>query len=287
MPLTEILRMKEARQALRPLIRNPGTGPLPSLRVEPRRNAPTRIGTAFHIALDYGLRSNCGCDYGGRSLEDDLGWILLAKRGFDEEAAIVRRVLEEQRPVAAGIKGRALSDVEAAACLDLERLHLICRTGSRFLPQLGLRPTASEIAELRELFAVVPWSEFRGTFRLVSGASFPVGSDWLCGADCDLIRDHELIEVKTLKNYRLERSTLHQVVGYALLANRFGTNRDDVIVNLVQYIAVYFSRHGAFRRFTLNECVDEDDHDVVLDWILRQGEKKRVSRGLAARPEGA
>jgi len=125
----------------------------------------------------------------------------------------------------------------------------------------------NQVTELQALYEIVPWQEFQPKERLVLNPVFGEGSRLLGGADADLVLDEQLIEIKTVPKQTLTLETVRQLVGYALLANKYGVNgdgRDDTILRL----GVYYSRTGMLHRFALGNCIDaENDHDV-LNFLL-------------------
>jgi len=125
-----------------------------------------------------------------------------------------------------------------------------------YLSGLPARATAKEV------LAVVPDERVRDIARLswacyealhdhfdraiVLNPSF-AGSEYVGGADADLILDHRLVEIKTTVDARLDQNWLLQLLGYVLL------DWDDQYA--IDGLGVLFARQGALARWPLDRVL--------------------------------
>jgi hypothetical protein len=85
----------------------------------------------------------------------------------------------------------------------------------------------------------------------------------LGGADADLVVDHCLIDIKTVRATRLDRPTAYQVLGYAL------ADSDDVYG--ISEVAIYLARQPALLRWSLDDLIDEASNGATDLAALRKG----------------
>jgi len=117
-------------------------------------------------------------------------------------------------------------------------------------------------ATAKEVLAVVPDDRVRDIARLswacyealhdyfdrpiVLNPNF-AGSQYVGGADADLILDHRLVEIKTTVDARLDQNWLLQLLGYVLL------DWDDQYA--IDGLGVLFARQGALARWPLDRVL--------------------------------
>ena len=93
------------------------------------------------------------------------------------------------------------------------------------------------------------------------------------GADADLIIDNTLIDIKTTKNLKLDRSHLNQVLGYYVLSLIGGINNNPND-RPIENIGLYFARHGELWTLPLHKFGDQRKFEEFKDWFVSY-----VSRG--------
>jgi len=117
-------------------------------------------------------------------------------------------------------------------------------------------------ATAKEVLAVVPDERVRDIARLSWGChealhdyfTRPIvlnpnfaGSQYVEGADADLILDHRLVEIKTTVDARLDQNWVLQLLGYVLL------DWDDEYA--IDGLGVLFARQGALARWPLDRVL--------------------------------
>jgi hypothetical protein len=271
MSLTSLLSTPHLRESLRPYIRNPRLHPRPVVVVPRGEPSPQRIGTAFDYAMRFGLllrypavmKSIVASNGVRAAIFHGPRYGRIAERTFDRAMACLQKAdLWDGLPPDA-----------ARAFLDLVTLDVVYRAG--YLDDLGRKATRAEVEELQALYAVVPWQEFAPRRRVILNPTFGDGSVELGGADADLLVDDVLVDIKVWTEQRLDLDTVRQLVGYAMLARRFGaTGRRGRVP--VDRLGVYYARAGHFHRFGLWDCVEPRHERKVLAALRRAARHERT-----------
>lgn len=262
MSLSSILTSREGRAFFAQHVTRPRAFERPALMVPPMGANPARVGNAFDYAVRFGLQ----CRGLGqiRELVAD-GAVALLKFFKPDLWPNASALLEEAKlAVAAMSPDRGLSERAARACYALGGLDVVFR--AKAVDQVGRATTDQEIAELRALYDIVHWGALVGGRRLILNPSFGEGTRLLRGADADLIRDDEVIDIKTSKYMNLDAKMIRQVVSYAILNNRFGISGIETQAPVLS-CAVYFARAGELRRFTLDEVCSPSSQAAILAWF--------------------
>lgn len=204
------------------------------------------------VSFDYALRFGLAARYPAQVdhlVADSAVGILEQIPPLRKHASLARRQLAEATETLRALPKRTILNRKAAeACYRLASLDVVYRVGKT--DQLYHLPSSEEIQELQELYRIIPWDEFRPQRRLVLNPTFSIGSHLVGGTDADIVLDDAVLEVKTVKDQALSVGLVRQIVGYALLANRYGmtgiTDKPSV-----SRLGVYFSRAGVLHRFYL------------------------------------
>lgn len=235
-----------------------------SIRAPLVAETPSRVGIAFDYALRFGLHARGWAD------EPDTvaatGVALLARYpelGFDVNVA--RAIFEEAMSDLIGQSADGFGVEALRACYLLGGLDIVKR--ARRADQVGRQPTSREIDDLEALLAIVPWEQFRPKSELLLNPTFGEGSRVVGGADADLVLDGTVIELKVLSQLTVPAEAVRQLVGYALLARRYGV--DGALPGTpVDRIGVYLARSGVLFTSALNTAIDLTTESEVLDAIL-------------------
>jgi hypothetical protein len=115
------------------------------------------------------------------------------------------------------------------------------------------------------MLALLRPEDFRANTRCVLNPTFGSASALVGGADADLIIDDTLIDIKSGKHLELSREIFNQIVGYYVLSCIGGI--DNCPSGEINYVAVYFSRHGVLHRLKLSEFVVEARMPNFPEWF--------------------
>jgi hypothetical protein len=119
---------------------------------------------------------------------------------------------------------------------------------------------------LKGLISTVPFSNFTATNKCYFNPTFGEGSMMVGGADADIIIDDTLYDFKVVKDLKLEREHLNQIIGYYVLSQIGGVNKnknDKPIKN----IGIYFARHGRILKFCIADFNTSDKILEFIDWF--------------------
>lgn len=103
-----------------------------------------------------------------------------------------------------------------------------------------------DVEDLVNLLEIVPYASLSDSSTVFLNPTFGWGSELVGGADADLIVGDTLIDIKTTKNLRLERSLLRQVIGYYILSEIARIENPEF--PRVNSIGAYFPRYAQLWR---------------------------------------
>lgn len=265
MSLTRVVELPVVREFMSRFLANQKMNAGSSLRVPPSAPSPPRIGTAFDYVLRFGLAA--------RGLGIQRG-STVAQEGAERLPGNARRVglravERAERTLLTSAASELLDRGGAEAALVLTAYEICFRAGRA--DDIGRVPTEEDITELQALHAIVPWAEFKPTTRTLLNPTFGMGSHLVGGGDADLILDDLLIDIKTTNDAKLTPKYLRQLVGYTLLANRYGIDDDPNAGSKIRRVGIYFSRVGRLLQMDLDSIIREEDQAKVLAEIVRAG----------------
>lgn len=272
MSLTSFIRKPEVRAGFRAAVSKPAFRCAAPLLAPPRTKHYGLVGGAFDYLLRFYLeRLNTNAK--------TYTWVAhLALTLIPENSRkfrLAQQCLEhaEQRH-AEYLKSGVVTDDLLVSTLHLATLDVILRAGSGVIREEHLiRVDELDVQDLRELIAIVPESSFKAQHACILNPAFGWGSHLVGGADADLILDDLLIEIKTTKYLKLDRSYVDQMIGYQVLLKLGGIcgylsrdfQADDY--ELTQ-IGVYFARHGYLHKIPVGDVIDPCAFPKFAKWFV-------------------
>lgn len=236
---------------------------------DPQTSNYALIGTAF----DYVLRFEIERHYDD---VDSKPWVarsglnqahLLTANSEDEDALYLDNVLENAESHHQDyLESGTMTDDLLAATLDLARLDWVYRSGR--ISDDFRQATNGDIADLRQLYEIIPEQEFSGLDSVLLNPTFGSASHLVSGADADLILDNTLLDIKTVKDPKLKPKYWRQLVGYAILAD-LAHDELEVMPELFQ-LGIYFSRHATVWRTSATRIYDHDKYDQFKMWFQKE-----------------
>ncbi|MDE3067802.1 MAG: hypothetical protein KGJ60_09655, partial [Verrucomicrobiota bacterium] len=103
--------------------------------------------------------------------------------------------------------------------------------------------------------------------------TFGRASELVGGADCDMVIDDALIEVKTTKNFVVERKYFDQLIGYYILF-RIGGIDGLPRTHSIKKLGIYFSRHGHLWLFKVSDVIDEKKLPKFINWFKKEARQE-------------
>lgn len=128
-----------------------------------------------------------------------------------------------------------------------------------------------KILELEELFYNVPWEIFKTTEYCFLNPSFGKGSELVGRADADIIIGDTLIDIKTNREFKVERQDLNQIIGYYLLSI---LGKLDI---QIKNIGIYYARYGYLWKIPLTDFYELDRLSSLAEEFKQLIENKNLN----------
>jgi hypothetical protein len=128
-----------------------------------------------------------------------------------------------------------------------------------------------DIVDLHNLLSVVDPKVFKARKVCLLNPTFGDASRLVKGADCDLIIDDMLIELKTTKKPEFQTPYFYEIMGYVTLSQLRGLDSLQQKPEL-HTGAVYFARHGYLFSFDLAQASGGHISETFLQWFKDRAE---------------
>ena len=187
----------------------------PPLRAPPIAKNPSLIGTAFDYLLRFFIQRLNPCSWADMWVAEEAA---LAEIGIGDEIISLEEFVEKAKNqhgeyLQSGIvTDELLSSVLSLAQLDLFRRNPDLAFEPAYIDTLG-KFDPLDISDLKQLLSLVNPDTFRARTTCLLNPRFGAASDLVAGADCDLVIDNTLIDIKTVKQFSLARGYLNQLLG--------------------------------------------------------------------------
>ena len=267
MSLTSFLESSPSvRSFLTERFPKPGDSERAPLRVPPRAEFASWVGTAFDYVLRWRLEATCPLVVGGDSWIAERGAAMLPARSRARRLA-AESVERARRRQALHMRTGRLTNGLCESAVEMAMIDPIYRVG-RGADYLG-RPVPPVVrAEVRELIEIVPPSLLKPWRRCVLNPTFKLASIF-DGADADLVVDDMLVEVKTTKHSKVDRDYINQLLAYYLVFLGGG------IVGLqsrarIRRLGLYMARQGRLYTWRLSEFGTEAAFRNAARWLIAQ-----------------
>ena len=126
--------------------------------------------------------------------------------------------------------------------------------------------------DLVAMLKVVPWGELVDDSLMYLNPDFGGSSMLVKGADADLISGETLIDIKSVKNARLEAKYLDQLFGYFILA-RHERSTDRKFPEIGK-MGLYFSRYGRVWKADTELWTSFPEFKETEQWFLEEARKR-------------
>jgi hypothetical protein len=171
------------------------------------------------------------------------------------------------------LKGK-INDELLSAILCLAQLEPLSRrlVDESYLKTIG-KIDREDIRDLQKLASLVESKIFSARKVCVLNQTFGQASELVGGADCDLVIDDALIEIKTTKDFVVRREYFDQLIGYYILF-RIGGIEGLSKNHSIKRLGIYFSRHGHLWLFNVNDVIKEKQLSEFINWFKKRAKQE-------------
>lgn len=268
MSLSSLLKNPEAREKFRNEFPRPPGPQRKEPVARPQSNHYGLVGTAFDYLLRFQLkRLNPKAITFNWVAESAVEKLAYSKRLHTKAQQIITDANEKYTRF---LKSGRIDKSFLKSIILLAQLDPIGRSGSAEY-EIGAIDDA-DLKDLKTLISLVDPKLFKPNKLMVLNPTFNRASSMVGGADADVLIDHTLVEIKTLKELRLRRDDFNQLIGYYILATIGGISGVSRR-HRIDTLGVYFSRHTEFYKFRIKDVVNPKRFRSVVRWLRdRAGE---------------
>jgi hypothetical protein len=261
MSLTSFLKnATDVRQRFKDEFDMPQLGVAKELAAPPLTKNYSLVGTAF--------------DYLLRAYVERLNPKSKTREWVAESDEFPKIVNEAKKSHSQFLQTGKIDDNLLRAMLRLAQLEPISRriVDDSYFKTVG-KIDAKDIQDLRKLISLVQPKTFQAKKVSVLNPTFGRASELVGGADCDLVIDDSLIEIKTTKHFEVKREYFDQLVGYYILS-RIGGIEGLPKDYPIERLGVYFSRHGYLWLFKASDVVEEKHLSKFINWFKKRAKEE-------------
>jgi hypothetical protein len=249
----------------------------PLLSPHSSSTSPQLIGAAFDYAVRFELERENGLpvenDWTAESAVDILRQYAARDLAFAPALArAAARVKNARVFLRKHLRRRKRDDAWMVRlcryALKLARLDVLVRRGY-IGPDLLARDDDAACMEVRGLLSHVPLERWAGRAPLLLNPGLdPEGL--LGGADCDLVAGDELVDFKVTKDAIVERSMVHQLVIYMMLADAQRARGQSFPE--VHHLVIYFARHAHVWEMPAADIRANGAYESTRAWLFESAE---------------
>ena len=273
MSLTSFLKNSaDVRQRFKAEFAVPPLGATKELAAPPLTQNYSLVGTAFDYLLRFYVeRLNPESESGEWVAEkgalcDELE---IDGHSFDIAGTIEKAKAAHKQYLQSG----KIDDKLLRAVLDLAQLDAVARRGDESYYEMLGKAGRKDVQDLQRLISLAKPETFKAKKVCALNPTFGRASELVGGADCDMVIDDMLIEVKTTKNFEVKREYFDQIIGYYILF-RIGGVDGLPKAHSIKKLGIYFSRHGCLWSFKVSDVIDEEKLPKFVTWFKKQAKQE-------------
>ena len=166
------------------------------------------------------------------------------------------------------LKTGKMGDKLIISALDIAKLDILHRAGY-LSPKERLKSDKNDMEDLRHLISIIDPKTIKADHICVLNPTFGPEANKLMRADGDLIIDDNFIDIKTVKNLKVDRRIFNQLIGYYTLY-RIGGIRGMSSSNQINKLGVYFSRYGYLHTYQVEDIINESTYLDFIEWFKKR-----------------
>ena len=273
MSLTSFVKLPDVRERFKAEFVKPSLS-------KPRKSLAPPIGANCSLvggAFDYLLRFHVQ-HLNPKSISGE--WVAETAVMSDMARSLVWMITDAKKAHANYILGGKIDEKLLKTAICLAQLDVIYRKPIYFtdgdedpyFKTIG-EISRKDIKDLRNLGSVIPSKLFAKKKVCVLNPRFGHASRLVDGADADIVIDDALIEIKTVGDFRLERSYFDQLIGYYILS-RIGGIEGLPKTHLIKKLGIYFSRYAHLWLFKVSDVINEKEVGRFISWFKKRAKKE-------------
>ncbi len=272
--LTSFINIPEVSDKFTDTFHYPKLEGTPELLCPPQTNHYSMIGTAFDYLLRFAVE-----------VENEQA---ITKKWVAETAVemtkntgyfkVCNAALKEATNAYNNYKKtKKLADETLRGALLLAQLDPIYRAGTMD-PNIGTIEKL-DIEDMKNLISCAKLDAFKAKKVCHLNPTFGAGSILVGGADADIIIDNTIIDIKTVKNFKLDKKYYNQLIGYYILGKIGGIDGLNEKLE-IKNLAIYYSRHATFVNFKISEIMKDVDEVKFTAWFKKTARDRRHSKAV-------
>lgn len=269
MSLISFLKASDVRERFRAEFIMPPLGAGKELLAPPLSENYPLIGTAFDYLLRFYIERLNPKSVTGEWVADQAALCDIESAGCSVSLPAILK--KAQRAYKKYLRSGTMDDNLLRETICLAQLDVIYRrrllhgADTSYFKTIG-KIDPADIRDLQRLIALVQPEAFKAKTLSVLNPTFGRASKLVGGADCDLIIDDALIDIKTSKNFRAERNHFDQLMGY-YVPSMIGGIAGAPKGHQIRRLGIYLSRYGHLWLFKVDDVIKDDQLPNFVSWF--------------------
>jgi hypothetical protein len=130
-----------------------------------------------------------------------------------------------------------------------------------------------DVDDLRQLISLVEPRLFKASSLCLLNPTFGEASRLVGGADADLVIDDAIIDIKTTRNFRLQRDHFNQLIGYFVLHEIAGVG-GLIPKPVITKVGIYFSRFGYLHMIDVSSVIHPETFSGFVEWFIARAKQQ-------------
>jgi hypothetical protein len=242
----------------------------PKILCPPRTTRYGLVGTAFDYLLRFYIKYHDPNSFTSDWVAESAVELTKSSPKLFKKASSMlqncKKIYEEY------LRSGEMNDEVMLSAIYLAQLDPIFRAGA-VDPNLGIADK-EDIEDLKSLISNVKPKIFKAKTLCALNPTFGKGSTLVGGADADLLIDDILIDVKTTKNFKLEKKHYHQLIGYYILFRIGGITRHEAGKDFqcegdleIKRLGIYFSRYASLFTIPIETVLRGTNIEEFIKWF--------------------
>lgn len=184
-----------------------------------------------------------------------------------EAQDLTQRIIDEaEENLAQCLKTGGVTKNLIRSALLLAQTDYLYRSGQLWEPYGVV--DEQDVEDLKKLISAVPILHFKSQSVCLLNPDFGESS-LVRGADCDLVLDNCMIDIKVVQKFQVKRDYIDQLLGYYTLY-RLGGVVGMPDGHVIDTLGIYFARHGYLLTFPVSRYVQEATFPDFMVWFQQR-----------------